>query len=106
MTFSVTAGAALLLVLNISMGLPLTGYSDRSWGYMVILAVVSQLGGGSVSYALGHLKASAVSISLLGQVVVTFVLAMPILGEYLTIRQIAGSVFVLIGIYLVNARRA
>lgn len=106
MTFSVTAGAVLLLVLNISLGLPLAGYSGRSWGYMVMLAVVSQLGGGTVSYALGHLRASAVSVSLLGQVVVTFVLAMPILGEYLNIRQIVGGVFVLVGIYLVNTRRA
>lgn len=104
MTFSVTAGAVLLMVINISLGLPLTGHTSRSWGYMVILAVVSQLGGGAVSYALGHLKASAVSVSLLGQVVVTFVLAMPILGEYLNIRQIVGAVFVLVGIYLVNTR--
>lgn len=105
MTFSVMAGAVLLLVINISLRLPLTGYTGRSWGYMVILAVVSQLGGGAVSYALGHLKASAVSVSLLGQVVVTFVLAMPILGEYLNIKQIVGAVFVLAGIYLVNTRR-
>jgi drug/metabolite transporter (DMT)-like permease len=105
MTFSVTAGAVLLLVLNISLGHPLVGYSGRSWSYMILLAVVSQVGGGTVSYALGHLKATIVSVSLLGQVLVTVVLAMPILGEVLNIREMVGGIFILIGIYLVNTRR-
>lgn len=107
MTFSVAAGAVLLLALNLFLGLPLTGFSGRSWAYLVALALVSHLGGWlAVNYALGHLKASAVSVSLLGQVVVTVVLAMPILGEQLSIRQCAGGVLVLAGIYLVNSRRA
>ncbi|BCS53623.1 membrane protein [Geobacter sp. SVR] len=106
MTFSVAAGTVLLLVLNLSLGLPLAGYGARSWAYLAALALVSHLGGWlAVNYALGHLKASAVSVSLLAQVVVTAALAAPLLGEHLTLRQLLGGGLVLAGIYLVISRR-
>ena len=106
MSFSVAAGAVFLLVLNLALGLPLTGYSPRSWAYLLALALVSHLGGWlAVNYALGHLKASMVSVSLLAQVVITVILAFPLLGEVLSVRQITGGGLVLAGIYLVNSRR-
>jgi drug/metabolite transporter (DMT)-like permease len=107
MTVSVVTGAVVLLMFNLSHGLPLSGYSDLSWIYLAALALISHLGGWlAVNYALGHLKASVVSVSLLSQVVVTVVLSMPLLGERLSLPQMIGGGLVLSGIYLVNSRRA
>lgn len=106
MTVSVVAGAALLWVVNLALGLPLTGYSARTWGALTGLALLSHLVGWlAINYALGHLKASAVSVSLLGQAVVTALLSIPILGETLGWSQTVGGLLVLSGIYLVNSRK-
>jgi len=106
MTVSVVAGAALLLVLNLSLGLPLTGFSARTWWALIGLGLISHLVGWlAINYALGHLKASAVSVSLLGQAVVTALLSIPILGETLGVAQTVGGLLVLSGIYLVNSRK-
>ena len=67
------------------------------------LGLVSQLAGlVAINFALGHLRAAPVSVCLLAQVVVTALVAMPLLGEYLKSNQIIGGVLVLGGIYLVT----
>lgn len=107
MTFSVLTGAVLLLLLTLTLGLPLAGYRSSSWLYLVAMALISHLGGWlGVNYALGYLKASTVSVSLLSQVVVTVLLAMPLLGERLSQVQMIGGGLVLAGIYLVTVRRS
>ncbi|GFO58856.1 hypothetical protein GMST_11810 [Geomonas silvestris] len=106
MTVSVVAGAALLWVVNLALGVPLTGFSARTWWALTGLALLSHLVGWlAINYALGHLKASAVSVSLLGQAVVTALLSIPILGETLGWSQTVGGLLVLSGIYLVNSRK-
>jgi drug/metabolite transporter (DMT)-like permease len=106
MTFSVVTGALLLFLFTLSLGLPLTGYSSSAWGYLIAMALISHLGGWlGVNYALGYLKASTVSVSLLSQVVVTVLLAMPLLGERMTLVQYVGGGLVMGGIYLVTAIR-
>jgi drug/metabolite transporter (DMT)-like permease len=102
---SVSSCVILLFVLSVLLGVPLTGYSPKTWLALIGLGLVSQLGGWlAINYALGHLRAAPVSVVLLGQVVVTALLSMPLLGEYLSIHQIVGGVLVLGGIYLVNRR--
>ena len=106
MTVSVVVGTVLLLVVNLCLGLPLGGFSARSWWALIGLGLISQLAGWlAINYALGHLKASAVSVSLLGQAVVTALLSIPLLGEALGMAQSVGGLLVLSGIYLVNSRR-
>jgi len=56
----------------------------------------------SINYALGHIRASVASVTLLGQPVITALAAIPILGEPLGINQIAGGLLILTAIYLVN----
>jgi len=102
---SASSCVVLLFVMSVLLGVPLTGYSRKTWLALVGLGLVSQLGGWlAINYALGHLRAAPVSVVLLGQVVVTALLSMPFLGEYLSIHQIVGGVLVLGGIYLVNRR--
>jgi drug/metabolite transporter (DMT)-like permease len=106
LTFSaisgVTAVVSLWLVC-VAIGTPLWGYPARSWAALVGLALVTQVVGHlSVAYALGKLPVSVTSIALLGQAPITAVLAVPLLGERLTLLQAAGGALVLAGIYVVN----
>ena len=103
MTLSVASCIGSLFPMSLLLGVPLTGYSHQTWLALVGLGLVSQLGGWlAISYALGHLSAAPVSVGLLGQAVVTALLSMPLLGEYLSGNQVIGGVLVLAGIYLVN----
>ncbi len=95
-----------LAVIARLLGQPLTGYSDLTYLYMIALSLVVQVGGQmGVSYALGYLPASIVSPTLLMQPVLTGLLAVPILGQGLTLVQIVGGITVLIGIYIVHRSR-
>jgi drug/metabolite transporter (DMT)-like permease len=58
-----------------------------------------------VAYALGYLPASLVSPTLLLQPVLTGLLAVPILGETISLVQILGGAAVLIGILIVHRSR-
>ncbi len=98
----VTAFVTLLLIC-LMIGTPLWGYPARSWGAMIGLALVTQVVGHlSVAYSLGKLPVSVTSIALLGQAPITALLAIPLLGERLTMLQAAGGALVLAGIYVVN----
>lgn len=95
-----------LLGISVGMGMPLSGYPTQSWLAFLGAALVSQVGGYlSIGYALGHLPASIVSPTLIGQPVVTALLAIPLLGEGLRTEQWLGGVVVLVGIYLVHRSR-
>ena len=102
---AVGSAMALALMARV-LGQPLTGYSNLTYLYMILLSLVVQVGGQfGVSYALGYLPASIVSPTLLMQPVLTGLLAVPILGEKLTLIQIAGGAAVLVGIYIVHRSR-
>jgi drug/metabolite transporter (DMT)-like permease len=94
-----------LFPMSLLLGVRLTGYSHQTWLALVGLGLVSQLGGWlAISYALGHLSVAPVSVGLLGQAMVTALLSMPLLGEYLSMNQVIGGTLVLAGIYLVNRK--
>ena len=95
-----------LLLITLGMRMPLTGYPTQSYLAFLGAALVSQVGGYlSIGYALGHLPASIVSPTLIGQPVVTAILAIPLLGEGLRTEQWLGGLVVLFGIYLVHRSR-
>jgi drug/metabolite transporter (DMT)-like permease len=102
--WGVNASASLtLLAINLVLGNALGGYSPQTWLAFLATAVISQLIGYIfISYALGHLPASVVSATMIGQPVVTTIIAVPLLGEVPQGLQIVGGVIALAGIYLVN----
>jgi drug/metabolite transporter (DMT)-like permease len=98
--------ALTLLGISVGMKMPLSGYPARSYLAFLGAALISQVGGYlSIGYALGHLPASIVSPTLIGQPVVTALLAIPLLGEALRTEQWLGGLVVLAGIYLVHHSR-
>jgi drug/metabolite transporter (DMT)-like permease len=92
-----------LLMINLVLGNRITGYSGQTWLVFFAAALVSQIAGYmSLAYALGHLPASIVSPTMIGQPIVTAILAIPLLGEIPTFLQFIGGAIALAGIYLVN----
>lgn len=99
-------GSGGLLLVSLGLGFPISGYPALSYLVFAGAALISQVGGVlSISYALGHLPASVVSPSLLGQPVLTALLAIPLLGEGLRPEQGLGGISVLLGIYLIHRSR-
>jgi drug/metabolite transporter (DMT)-like permease len=96
-------GAVLLLVFNLLTHEPLFGFPLHSYLSLLALGIISQVVGWlAINYALGHLPAAIVSATLLGQPVLTAVLAVMFLGEALGPGQLLGGLVALAGIYLVN----
>ncbi len=102
---AVTSSLSLLLV-SVALGQPLTGYPTHTYLNFLGMAVVSQVMGYlAINYALGHLPASLVAPTMLGQPVVTALLAVPLLGEGLVLWQAAGGLAVLAGVFAVHRSR-
>ena len=86
------ASSASLLAICLLLGLPLTGYPPSTYLWFAALALITQAFGYlAVGYALGHLPASVVSPTMVGQPVVTALLAIPLLSEPLSPTQIVGG---------------
>jgi drug/metabolite transporter (DMT)-like permease len=92
-----------MFIINFVWGNSFTGYSAQTWLVFLATAVVSQMIGYlSISYALGHLPASVVAPTLIGQPILTAILAIPLLGEIPAPVQWLGGAVALAGIYIVN----
>ncbi len=97
------SSALVLLVLAVGFRLPLTGYPATSYLTFLAMGIVTQVFGYlAVSYALGRFPASIVAPTLLGQPLITAVLAVPLLGETLAPVQILGGAAVLAGVLIVH----
>lgn len=103
---SMLVSSIVLLIICAVAKTPLTGFSTQSWMYLIGLGLISQLGGWlAINYALGYIKPTIASVSLLSQSVFTALLSIPILGEYLSWIEVSGAFVVLFGIYLVNWKK-
>jgi drug/metabolite transporter (DMT)-like permease len=98
--------SVVLLGIVLAQGAPLTGYPTREWLLFAGLAVGPGLFGHTViNWALGHLKSSVVSVSLLGEPVGSTLLAFLLLAEAPTAFTVGGGVVVLAGIAVTAAGR-
>lgn len=103
-TFS---SAVSLFLLNVTLERPFTGYDTPTYlNFLAIGTVVQVAGWLAINYVQGYLPASIVAPTLLGQPVVTAVLAFILLGERFTGWHIAGAVVLLSGVYLVHWSRS
>ena len=100
------SGAVLILAVVLVLRQPLRGYSTSAYLSFLGLGLIPQVAGWiAVHFALGHLSASFVAPTLLIQPVLTGLLAIPLLGERLTIGQIIGGLAVLAGVFIVHRSR-
>ena len=101
----VTATAA-LFIYNLLLNQPMWGFTTKTFFNLLALGLISQgVGVLAINYVQGLLPATIVSTTLLGQPVVTALLAAPLLGEELQPAQIVGGAAVLLGVYIVHRSR-
>jgi len=101
------SSGVVLLVLTILLQQPLIGYPfDTYIIFLTIGLIVQVLGWHTISYAQGQLPASVVSPTLLGQPVMTALLATIILHEEFTPLEMVGGATVLLGIYTIHRSRS
>ena len=95
------SSTTLLFVLSRGLDLPLGGYSPATYLTFAAMAVFTQIFGYfSINFALGYLPASIVAPALLGQPVITALLAGPLLGESLGPSQFIGGTAVIVGVFV------
>lgn len=95
----------LLFAYVLAFGYDLLNFSLETWMALLALGLISHaLGWMAINYSLGHLPAPIASVSLLSQPVITAIVAVPLLGEPLSLYQVGGGLLVLLGIYIVNKR--
>jgi drug/metabolite transporter (DMT)-like permease len=95
-----TAALVLLLTVGIT-GHTLAGYSTLAYAVMIALALGPQLlGHTAFNWALRHVSATFVAISILGEPIGSALLALLLFGERFAPLQLAGFVLILGGIFL------
>jgi len=99
--------SVILFGYNLLSGIPVVGYPAKTYLVFVAIGIFCQaIGYTSIVYALGHLPASIVSPTMVAQIVLTSLLAIPLTGEGLTLVQVMGGIVVIAGILMVNISRA
>jgi len=105
-TISMVASTVVLGFICLVTSTPLWGFSTTTWLALGTLGIVPQLLGWlAINQALGHIRPTVASVTLLSQTVFTAIFSVLILGEILTFHEIGGAVVVLVGIYLVNRKK-
>ena len=103
---SAASSSVCLLLLAMVLRQPLLGYPPTTYWTFLAMGLISQMIGYlAINYTLGHLPSTLVSPTLLGQPVVTGLLALPLLGETLNVWHVLGGLAVLLGVYVVHLSR-
>ncbi len=93
--------AVVLALLLLASGVPAAGYGWHTYLYCFLMALLCQLFGHSMfNWALRHLKATIVTISILGEPVGASILALLILGEAPVVAEIVGGGLIIAGIFI------
>lgn len=102
-TVSATASAVALLVVSLVTRMSLAIPNKESLAAVVGLGMVCQIAGYfCLTYALGHLPATVTSVVLLAVAPLTAVLAFGLFGERMTLLQMIGGIFVILGVWIVS----
>ncbi|MPZ48250.1 MAG: EamA family transporter [Dehalococcoidia bacterium] len=99
-TLAYSMSAVVLIGLVVASGDSFGGYSLRTYGFLVLLALVPQLiGHTALNRSLGYLPAVSVTIAVLGEPVGATLLGALLLDEAPTAVELAGALLVLGGVY-------
>ena len=104
-TISMISSTLVLGLICLFTSTTLWGFSTTTWLALGTLGIIPQLLGWlAINQALGHIKPTAASVTMLSQTAFTAIFSVLVLGEILTFHEIGGAIVVLGGIYLVNRR--
>jgi drug/metabolite transporter (DMT)-like permease len=105
LTIIYTCSAVILLAATMISGYKLFGYSPITYAMLVLLALVPQvIGHSSLNIAVRLLPVTFVSVAILGEPVGATILGYLLLKEIPTANEIAGSLLILCGIFMVLGR--
>ncbi|MFZ0133380.1 MAG: DMT family transporter [Desulfobacterales bacterium] len=94
-----TSAAAILWLLVLILGLPVTGFSDSTYLSLWAMALIPQLiGHSSYNWALKWFSTSFIAVSLLGEPVGSTLMAYFLFGEGLTAAKVGGGTLILTAI--------
>lgn len=94
-----TSAAAILWLLVLALGLPVTGFPDSTYLSLWAMALIPQLiGHSSYNWALKWFSTSFIAVSLLGEPVGSTLMAYFLFGEGLTAAKIGGGALILTAI--------
>ncbi len=95
------AAAVILWALVLALGQPVTGFSTGTWASFGGLALISQVvGHTSYNWALKWCSAGLIAVSLLGEPVISSIIAYFLFDEGFTLLKVMGGGCVLVSIYL------
>ena len=98
-----TAAAVALMMTAALSGSALSGFSTLAWLCLIGLALGPQLlGHSAINWALKHVSATFIAITILGEPIGSALLAWLIFGERFAPLQLAGFAMLLAGIYLAS----
>ncbi len=98
-----TAAAVVLMMTAVLSGATLIGFSTLAWLCLIGLALGPQLlGHSAINWALKHVSATFIAITILGEPIGSALLAWLIFGERFAPLQLAGFAMLLAGIYLAS----
>ncbi|PYE80131.1 drug/metabolite transporter (DMT)-like permease [Winogradskyella epiphytica] len=101
MTVSLLSSVVALGSLSYALDEPFSGFSAAGWWSLVVQGLVCQLMAWLlISYATKHMRATRVSVSLLGQAVLASILAWWLLDEQVSLQMVIGGIILLLGIRL------
>ena len=104
-TIVYTTGALFLVVASLFTGTSFTGYRSSSYMYMVLLAVIPQLvGHTAINWALKHLRAGMIAISILGEAIGATILAYLFFTETVSTFQLVGMVLIFTAIIIASRK--
>lgn len=99
MTITLLSSTIALGLISWAIGEPFSGFSNAGWFVLVIQGIVCQLLAWLlISFATKHMRATRVSVSLLGQAILASVLAWYFLDEAISLQMVIGGFVLLFGI--------
>jgi drug/metabolite transporter (DMT)-like permease len=105
LVYAVAGGT--LLVLAVALGLPVTDFTARDFGWLFLLGLIpTVIGHTTFSYAVKYVRPTIVAAVPLGEPVVASALAWVLLGEVVRGSVMVGGALVLFGLYLITSRQA
>ncbi|WNB90195.1 DMT family transporter [Bacillus sp. NEB1478] len=102
------AAVIVFTIYNLTLHIPMTGYSRIDWGIFILLAIVPTVFGHVLfNWLLKRVTAATISMAILGEPVGASLLAIILLNETLSFTQCIGGLIVLLGLYffLQNTRK-
>ena len=99
MTLTLVSSTAVLAILALAVGESFVGYSQMGWFSLVVQGLICQLAAWLlISFATKHMRATRVSVSLLGQAVLAAIFAAIFINEAISMQMIFGGLILLFGI--------